>query len=446
MSHPAPCYRVPPELWRLVFSQFATTTTTTTHDAVDHVPFEPPQEMRETSAYIERVARCRETCVALTRVCRLWRLIVAEFLYADVRIANVWSLHSLMRGLERSRADGLGGFGRHVRRLELPRLQMNGSSSRRAAMTNRPSAPTIHLADVFRYTPRLEVFVRPPLHLDEEDMHFWASLIAAPLGSARGHLLPNLRRLEWHETELDNRIYGSRNTARLFELIANAPALSYFFLSSDHPEILSTLGLFPSLRTLRVARAHYHSHSNKIPTGPAPLAFPRLRTLILQSALPSALLPWLSAVGPRLHTIELAFAPQVVFSSGQMQRILSRCPALVELAFHLGAPEISALPPSPAPPTSASGFGRQGTNQFTTHPTLRRLRLRLSPEEWYPYKHVLRSQFAIIEGPSFPCLREIVLHDETRSLVRREAGPPFLRAMMRRGCVVQYEGGESVIC
>lgn len=204
MTHPvapAGSYtpRAPAELWRLVFR--LATASATSYDA-GYAPFEPLDEMQETSDYVESEDVRLQTCVCLMRVCRLWRLIAAEFLYEDVRIAGGRGLQSLISGLQRSQVeDGTGGFGRHVRRLELPRRQTNFSpdnphvsSFPLSPLQTGPSA--INLGDLLRYTPRLEVLVRPCMRLDVEDIYFWASLIAKPLG-CESPLLPHLRRLEW---------------------------------------------------------------------------------------------------------------------------------------------------------------------------------------------------------------------------------------------------------
>ncbi|KAJ7112280.1 hypothetical protein C8R44DRAFT_856346 [Mycena epipterygia] len=108
-----------------------------------------------------------------------------------------------------------------------------------------------------------------------------------------------------------------------------------------------------------------------------------------------------------------------------MQRLLSRCSALEELSFYLGAPEISAL-------------------VAFTYPALRRVRLKVNPDEWHAYKHVLKSQFEVLQGGSFPGLEEITLHDPTKSLVQREVGRRSILGMVARGCRVMYDNGEVV--
>ncbi|KAJ7097005.1 hypothetical protein C8R43DRAFT_1244428 [Mycena crocata] len=430
MSRPtAPPYTpsAPAELWRLIF-RLATASTTAYGGG--YTPFQPLREMAETAAFLEEEAQRRHICLCLMRVCRLWRLIAAEFLYEDVRIMNAADLKSLVCGLQRSRQDGRGGFGRHIRRLELPMRQTHFSQQQSGHVSPFPLPPLLptpssfRLGDLLRLCTRLEILVRPCLRLDAEDIHFWAGLIGTPL-VAEKPLLPHLQRLEWYETDLDIRFYGNRNTARLSELISHAPSLRYLYLSSDRPDALSRLPPCPSLYTLRVNRSHFHAQQIKSMRLPCAPYVPNLSCLILHTTLPSSLLGFVAAVGTHLRVLEFAFAPQLVFSAGQMQRILSRCPGLEELAFYLGAPEISA---------PAAG----------THPTLRRVRLKLSPDEWYPYKHVLKSQFAILAGGAFPGLKEVVLHDATRSLMRREVGPGLLLAMARRGCRVVYENGQVV--
>jgi hypothetical protein len=108
-----------------------------------------------------------------------------------------------------------------------------------------------------------------------------------------------------------------------------------------------------------------------------------------------------------------------------MQRLLSRCPRLEELVYYLGAPEISPL-------------------VAFQSPSVKRVRLKINPDEWNPCKPVIRSQMEVLEGPSFPELAEIVLHDPTGWFLRRDLGKDLLRRMVRRGCTVSYEDGSPV--
>ncbi|KAJ7353027.1 hypothetical protein DFH08DRAFT_1077367 [Mycena albidolilacea] len=437
--------RVPAELWRAVFLMACAPTLPFD---LGYAPFQPLRDMLETSATIEEETTRLRTCLSLMRVCRRWRLIAAEFLYEDVRIMDAAELASLVSGLQRSALeDGLGGFGRYIRRLELP---MRHAGFTAQTLQSPPCAmpplltpsPGFRLGDLLRLCPRLEIFSRPCLRLDSKSIYFWGSLISASLEGDGIPLLPRLRRLEWcaptshtlssltylfasrHETDLDTRFYGNKNTARFTELISHAPRLEYLFMSSDRPDALSRLPPCPYLCTLRLNRPHYHArypkHLYPAPTAPH---VPKLTHLVLHTMLPTPLLAFLSAAGAHLRVLELAFAPQLVFSATQMQRLLARCPALHELAFAVGAPEIS----TPAGPA---------------HPALRRVRLRLSPDEWYPYKHVLTAQFGVLAGPAFPGLEAVVLHDPTRSLARRTVWPGLLRALIDRGCGVFYDDGE----
>jgi len=150
-----------------------------------------------------------------------------------------------------------------------------------------------------------------------------------------------------------------------------------------------------------------------------------LTNLVLHTTIPSTMLSFIAAVGWQLRVLEFTFAPQVTYSSNQMQRILSRCPNLEELVYHLGAPEISPL-------------------KAFQHSALKRVRLRINPEEWFPYKHVVLTQFDILAGPSFPGLEQIFLHDTSKSFVRRDSASPLLTRMIGRGCPVVYEDGSVV--
>ncbi|KAJ6629247.1 hypothetical protein B0H10DRAFT_2209142 [Mycena sp. CBHHK59/15] len=286
-SHIAPTPRAPPEIWRFIF-WFATSSATSYH--VDYTPFQPPPEMEETSRYLEEEAVRLQTCLALIRVCRLWRTVAEEFLYEDVRIFNSRGLQSLFSGLHRS----------------------------------------------------------------------------------------------------------------------------------------ATLPLGRSLHTLRLNRNHFHTHhSREIRFREGVPAVTNLTNLVLHTTVPSTMLSFLSAIGRQLRVLEFTFAPQLTFSSNQMHRILSRCPNLEELVYHLGAPEISPL-------------------KAFQHTSLKRVRLKLNPDEWYPYKHIVLTQFDILAGPSFPSLEQVLLHDSSRSFIRRDSASPLLMRMVERGCPVMYEDGSDI--
>ncbi|KAJ7635533.1 hypothetical protein DFH06DRAFT_1479159 [Mycena polygramma] len=430
----------PEELWRLIFH--VATASSLPRD-VGHRPFQSLRDISETTTSLDEEARRLRTCLSITRVCKLWRFLVAEYLYEDVRIMGAAGLKSLVSGLQRSALeDGLGGFGRYIRRLEMPMRHTQSGIHVSPFEMALPSSSTFQLGDLFRLCPRLEIFCRPCLRLDSEGINFWASLIDTPLEGDTA-LLPHLRRLEWsaalphyfrqltkmkiprYVTDLDTRFHEVQNTSRLSELITHAPALEYLCISSDRRDALSRLPPCPRLHTLRINCSHYHSKHVRNLLIPHTPYLPNLTHLILHAMLPSPLLAFLAAAGARLRTLEFAFAPQLVFSATQMQRLLSRCPALDELAFCVGAPEI----------TAPAAFA---------HPTLRRVRLKLNPDEWYPYKHVLQTQFGVLTSEAFPALQGVVLHDVTRSLVRREVGPALLDALLRRGLKVVYDDGEVV--
>ncbi|KAJ7499176.1 hypothetical protein FB451DRAFT_1384906 [Mycena latifolia] len=424
--HPSPAQPTPgppPEIWRSIFSL---ATCSATSYAVDYQPFQPPRELEETTRYLERQALRLKTCLSLTRVCKLWRSLAEEFLYEDVRIMDTQALQSLVSGMQRSadEAEGLG-YGRYIKRLELPTKPTRFKNQTRLPF---PSGPlSICLGDIFRYCTRLEVLVRPALRLDADDIHFWGGLISTPIeNSPAGPLCPHLKRLEWSESDLDIRFYGTTNSKRLAEIISNSPNLCYLFLSSDRPDVLAHLPLGQSLHTLRLNRSHYHSrHVKEVKFKDVP-GVTNLTNLILHTTIPSAMLSFIAAVGWQLRVLEFTFAPQVTYSSNQMQRILSRCPNLEELVYHLGAPEISPL-------------------KAFQHSALKRVRLKVNPEEWFPYKHVVLTQFDILAGPSFPALERVFLHDTSKSFVRRDSSSPLLLRMIDRGCPVVYEDGGSVV-
>ncbi|KAJ7507502.1 hypothetical protein B0H11DRAFT_127347 [Mycena galericulata] len=422
-----PASRPPPEIWRSIFSL---ATGSATSYAVDYEYFESSRELQETSRFKEHDALRMRTCLALVRVCKLWRTLAEEFLYEDVRIVSFRALQSLVGGLRRSVEEGSEGCGRYIKRLELPVKPTHLRNESDTLPFCHPSPMygplSIHLGDLLRYCPRLEILVRC-LRLDAEDIHFWDGLTSTP-NEGSPPLCPQLKRLEWSESDLDVRFYGTTNGKRLSEIISHSPNLRYLFLSSDRPDVLNHLPLGQSLHTLRLNRSHYHSrHVKDLETKEIPgiTKLTNLTNLVLHTTIPSTMLSFITAVGWQLRVLEFTFAPQVTYSSNQMHRILSRCPNLEELVYHLGAPEISPL-------------------KAFQHTALKRVRLKINPEEWFPYKHVVLTQFDILAGPSFPGLEQIFLHDISKSFVRRDSASPLLMRMFGRGCPVVYEDGTIV--
>ncbi|KAF8211431.1 hypothetical protein K438DRAFT_1807296 [Mycena galopus ATCC 62051] len=418
----------PPEIWRVIFSFAACSATSY---AIDYEPFQQPRELEETSQVMELESLRLKTCMALVRVCRLWRTLSEEFLYQNVRVDSSRALENLVGGMQRSAADeGSEGFGRFVKRLELQAKLTHFKNLTNASSPFRLPSPihkplVVGLIHLLRHCPRLEIIVRPSLRLDAEDIHFWGALISTPIEGSRS-LCPNLQRLEWSESDLDMRFYGTTNGKRLSELISHSPKLRYLFISSDRPDVLSHLPLGHALQTLRLNRSHYHSSSRLVKGIPSRVtSVTSLTNLVLHSTIPSTMLAFISVVGWQLRVLEFTFAPQVTYSSNQMHRLLSRCPNIEELVYYLGAPEISPL-------------------DTLVHTGLKRVRLRINPEEWFPYKHVVLNQFEILTGPSFPNLKQILLHDPSKSFVRRDSAALLLKRMADRGCPVMYSDGSPV--
>ncbi|KAJ6537933.1 hypothetical protein B0H19DRAFT_1079031 [Mycena capillaripes] len=416
----------PVEIWSLIL-RFATASYY--HD-IDYLPFQPIQELQETTESMDEEYLRLETCASLMRVSRLFRAMAAEFMYEDVRIFDVSGLESLMAGLYRSAMEhgADSGYGSYVRRLELPsRRTKFPPDSRHLPLQTHPipcDPDAIRLDDVLWLCPRLEILVRPCLRLDAENISFWSSLVGTPVVGCLSHLM----RLEWHESELDSRFYGTNYVDRLREIVAQAPNLRYLFLTSDRTHSLADLSLPSSLRTIRINRSYFRSPSAKkfIRKLHSPSHVPNFRNLVLHTTLPTALLAFVATAGHQLRVLELAFAPQMTFSSNQMQRLLCRCPQLEELVYYLGAPEICPL------------------ISFQS-PSLKRVRLKINPDEWNPCRPVLRNQMEVLEGPSFPELEEIILHDSTQWFLRRDLGRDLLRRLLLRGCRIRYADGTPVL-
>ncbi|KAJ7785003.1 hypothetical protein DFH07DRAFT_948087 [Mycena maculata] len=427
MSSPivAPAAYPPPEIWWLIL-KFATWSETSFH--VDYHPFQHIQELQETVQSLQHESLRLQTCHSLMGVSRSFRDLTAEFMYKDVRIYDAQGLERLFSALTRSaREDGPHNYGSYIRRLELPRrrtIMEPQSEFLRLPTHPIPCDPeTIRLADILHHCPNLEILVRPCLRLDAQNIILWAGLVGKTFDGS----LPHLKRLDWHESQLDGRFYGTSHIECLREIVARSPSLRYLFLSSDRPNPLENLTLPSSLHTIRLDGSYFHSpHTRKCLLKSRHRSdAPNLRNMVLHTMLPTPLLDFLAAIG-QLHVLELAFAPQMVFSSNKMQRLISRCPKLEELVYYLGAPEISPLV------------------DFQCD-TVRRVRLKLNPDEWNPCRSVVRGQVEVLVGPSFPALEEIILHDRARWFLRKDSGSEFLRRLQRRGCAVNYEDGSPVV-
>lgn len=423
-----PAIQAPNEIWRAIF-RLATVSPVRCGPELDYAPFQGP---RDEDDAIPGLYSSLQTCLSIFSVCRLWNSLGAEFLYENVRIVNFRGVEGLVEGLERSAAQGeLGGLGRHIRRLELParRTAFRGFEQYPPSyLPFRLVTPNHGLLDrLFTHCRNLEILIRRPCHrLDAEEIHFWGTIISAPHESDQP-LLPSLRLVDWQESDLDIRFYSSANSRRLSDIIQKSPNIRHLSVASDRSDVLSRLSLGPSVQTLRVTQSVTRSRNLRDMKLTDMSRISNLTNLVLQASLmrSAPVLSFLTTVGWQLHTLEFAFAPQIIISSNQMYRLLSRCPNLQELAYHLGAPELSPL----------------ATFQ---HSSIKRVRIRIDSEEYYPYKHIVCTQFDVLAGPSFPALQTVILHDEFKSFVRRTSAPSLLKSLAQRGCSVLYADGSEV--
>ncbi|KAF7325200.1 hypothetical protein MKEN_00564200 [Mycena kentingensis (nom. inval.)] len=432
-----PTLTLPAEIWRIIF-RFAARSEVSF--AVDYEPFEPVKEQDPNPAETSRRGRLHlATGTALSLVCRCFRAMVVEFLYEDVRICDARGLESLMWGLAGKPVDGDASLGSYVRRLEIPARRTSAAPSR-AILPSVLDGTRTCLLELLAHLPNLEILVRPSLVLDTATMAFWTSLASPCL---IGHcLLPNLRRLEWHETYVDAMSSGGLS---LQDIINCAPRLSYLSLSSDGSTRIAELALPSGLRTVRLgqisaasSRDGYASRAGSMRCHPAPAPTPTpkstqvsrvtapasphpgLRHLVLYPPPPASNLLACFPGSKTLRVLELAFAPQLTLSL----RVLHALTGLEELAFHLGAPEIT-----------------QGTSSLTG---VKRVRVKVDPGQWRLNKPVLRNQVDVLSGETFPALDEVVLYDRTGWFLAREVGRDAVRRLVAKGCRVVDEDGEMV--
>ncbi|KAJ6528092.1 hypothetical protein B0H19DRAFT_1083614 [Mycena capillaripes] len=393
---------------------------------MDYLPFQP---IYPTATHEQQESLRLQTCISLMRVSRLFSAITAEFMYEDVRIFDLQDLKSFADGIYRTAQEhgAASGYGSYVRRLEFPGRRPIFSPSARNLCMSTPGilskVDAVRLNELLWLCPRLEILVRPAQSLNAENVALWSSLVGKP----SMQWLPNLVRLEWHLGELDSTCYGTNHRDRLREILARAPNLRYLFLSSDGENSPADLWFPPSLHTIRIHRSDWRSSSTNSSTAKSWFRphMPNFRNLVLHTPPSTALVHFLASAGEQLRGLELAFAPQMAFTSNEMQRLLYGFPRLEELAYSLGAPEISPL------------------IAFQCR-SIKRIRLKIDSEEWSPCRTVLCEQVDILEGPSFPELEEIILHDPTRWWFRRDRGKALLRRLLGRGFVLRYEDGTPV--
>ncbi|KAJ7503749.1 hypothetical protein B0H11DRAFT_2273858 [Mycena galericulata] len=424
----------PTEIWRIII-RLATTSGAGSSISLDYAPFQSPDDWE--TADNDQQARLRlRTCANLMRVSHFIREVAAEFLYEDVQLADERSLQSFWLGLQRSCAeDDPYGFGKFVRRLEMLRRPVEfrqGDTHNRRAPSLNQTAP-IHLFDILRHCPFLEILIRPLELL--RDMRFWESVFR-PANEETPPLPPSLelKWLGWHE----NTLYAghANGTALLTQIVARSHRLKRLDVTTDRPNALSSLSLPPTLTTLRLRGCgqlsphmkHTSAHTTLSSSGSS--ITPNLTHLIVAASPAPAVYSFLSAgAGRTIRVLEFISAPQAEVSPASLQHLLHLCPQIEELTYRLGAPELCAEP-------YAHGDWH--------YPALMRVRLYIDAAAWGPPRYIVKREFDVLASALFPGLREVVLHDDSGWLCGKATGKAMLTRMVDRGCSVEYADGTAI--
>ncbi|KAJ4485699.1 hypothetical protein J3R30DRAFT_3697078 [Lentinula aciculospora] len=261
-----------------------------------------------TTAFSESQPTCRDTVIScsLALVCRLWRALVAQFLYRDVRIGH--SQNTLKGALCDEQ-----GYGRFVRRAVLP-----------FQYTSTPawSPAPLPSVEILKFCNRLEVLIRPrspPLSVVSEQFQFDADSLP----------LPSLKRLEWNYNP-DAEHSGGINS--LGATLQNTPNLQYLLIGSvpRSPMMDFRKVSLPFLETLAISSLSgqlMHQISYR-------WALPSLSHIVLGAlSIPDMSCLW-EVYGGQIKSLELgrhaSFLVRDVITSA-----LNNCPQLEELNYYM---------------------------------------------------------------------------------------------------------------
>lgn len=189
---------LPIELWLQIF-RCATRTPCT--DDTGQTRFDSFQVSRWPNSQLDLTLPTKRT---LVQVCKGWRNISNEFLYEDVKISD--------RGAQALKDALANGFGRWVRRIELPYL----------STTTVMYEHCLPIAlEIITLCPGLQILARP-FHIDVRLLRFDFDAKAVQLNT--------LRRLDWWH---NNEASRSGGINALPDVLDQAPHLQYLSLAGE---------------------------------------------------------------------------------------------------------------------------------------------------------------------------------------------------------------------
>jgi len=168
MSDP---HRLPTEIWRHIFG-LATHCTCTGEECSDigYIPFQSSKTCQ---------SRYPTTAISLCRVSKQWQALAVEFLFQ-----RVWIRHGV-RGLLESLKGSMRseGYGRYVRRLELPSRPINHDAMN-----------PIRFVDILACCPYLQILVKPAFY-GNIGSDFWSNHIPAEQPQINDVVLTSLKQV-----------------------------------------------------------------------------------------------------------------------------------------------------------------------------------------------------------------------------------------------------------
>jgi len=412
---------LPTEIWRLIF-QLATAEGRGIYET-EYIPF-------QSSNFSP--SRSPTTAISLSRVSKQWQALAAEFLFQ-----RVWVRHGV-RGLLESLKGSMQseGYGRYVRRLELPSTPMTHDAANR-----------VRLVDILACCPRLQIIVQPTFYASKVgDLGYWFDPIPAeqPQINDSDVVLTSLKFLHWSTYGLGGEAIKA-SLSLLSNIIVCSPNLCYLSVSwptSIREPILQDVDrtshpvLLPSLKTLNFERNSGLSHRD-IQNGDLPnLIHLTLNPVSLFNVF-SVRSP-LHMVGPQLCTVELH--KSVRGTRLDVNPFFKLCSKLQEFAYHVGFPRLR-------PP------------HLLQHSELKTVRMQiesidhltaLSGEQYEMYDGVdlswtmLDEAFAFFSAYAFPALQLIILHGDWDSVVHDGQFRSLRQLVLDRGCSLEYPDGTPV--
>ena len=331
-----------------------------------------------------------------------------EFLFQRVWIRyGVRGLLESLKGSMRSE-----GYGRYVRRLELPSRPINHDAMN-----------PIRFVDILACCPYLRVLVKPAFY-GNIGSDFWSNHIPAEQPQINDVVLTSLKHLDWTSCGYKGQDTFLGSHSVLSSIILRSPNLRYVSLSWLPGPIFKDVDrtgypvLLPSLKTLNFEGDPGLNHRG-IQNGD----FPNLTHLVLR--------PFdLHMIGPQLRTVEFH---EDLRGGDHLDPFFKLFSKLQEFAFHVGFPALQSSP-------------------LLQHFELKAVHLQIESinhlRETYEAEdlswEMFGKTFAFFSAHAFPALQHIILHGEWDSVVHDGQFRSLRQFVLDRGCSLEYPDGTPV--